>query len=133
MAPPRFQLLVVAALAVLAACAAPGGARSGAIAGDTEALLAAAEADLAAGDPADARQWLAGIKADTLDAAQRARVRVVQAEVLLAEDQAIEALEMLPPPAELRALPELTLRAEAARGRAQFRIGDAVGATRTLV
>ena len=133
MAPPRFQLLLVAALAVLAACASPGGARSGAIAGDTEALLAAAEADLAAGDPADARQWLAGIKADTLDAAQHAHVRVVQAEVLLAEDQAIEALEMLPPPAELRAMPDLTLRAEAARGRAQFRIGDAVGGTRTLV
>ncbi len=134
MTPSRFRLpLLAAALGALAACATPGGAPPGAIAGDTEALLAAAEADLASGDPTDARQWLAGIKADTLDTAQRARVRVVQAEVLIAEGQAIEALEMLPSPAELRDRAELALRGEAVRGRAQFRIGDVVGATRTLV
>jgi uncharacterized protein len=134
MTPPRFRLsLLVAILTVLAACAAPGGPRSGAIAGDSEALMAAAEADLATGEPADARQWLAGIRADSLDSRQRARLRLLQVEILLAEDQPIEALQQLPLALELKAWPELMLRAEADRARVLFRIGDVVGGTRTLV
>ena len=134
MTPPRFRLsLLVAALTVLAACAAPGGTRSGAIAGDADALMAAAEADLAAGDAADARQWLAGVRVDTLDARERARLRLLQAEILLAEQRPIEALQALPIPAELTSWPELARREQADRGRVLFRIGDVVGGTRTLV
>jgi hypothetical protein len=134
MTPPRFRLsLLVAALTVLAACAAPGGTRGGAIAGDADALMAAAEADLAAGDAADARQWLAGVRVDTLDAHERARLRLLQAEILLAEQKPIDALQALPIPAELKPWPELALREQADRGRVLFRIGDVVGGTRTLV
>lgn len=134
MTPPRFRLsLLVAALVVLAACAAPGGVRTGALAGDAEALMAAAEADLAAGEAADARQWLAGVRADMLDAPQRARLRLLQAEILLAEQKPIEALQALPIPAELKPWPQLALREQGDRARVLFRIGDVVGGTRTLV
>ena len=134
MTPPRFRLsLLGAALTVLAACAAPGGVRTGAIAGDAEALMTAAEADLAAGDAGDARQWLAGVRSDALDAPQRARLRLLQAEILLAEQKPIEALQALPIPAELRSWPELALREQADRARVLFRIGDVVSGTRTLV
>lgn len=130
---PRFQIsLSAAVLAVLAACAAPGGGR-GAVAGDAEGVMAAAEADLAAGDPADARQWLAAVKQDALEPPQRARLRLLQAEILLAEDEPIEALQALPLASELRAWPELARREEADRARVLFRIGDTVGATRLLV
>jgi outer membrane PBP1 activator LpoA protein len=124
--------LLAAMLTVLAACAAPGAGRAPA-AGDAEGLMAAAEADLAAGDPADARQWLGGLRPDALDPAQRARLRLLRAELLLAEDEPIEALQALPLAAELKAWPELGLRLEADRAQVLFRIGDIVGATRTLV
>jgi len=134
MNPPRLRLsLLVAALTVLAACATPGGVRTGAIAGDAEALMAAAEADLASGDAGDARQWLAGVRPNALDPQQRARLRLLQVEILLAEDRPIEALQQLPLASELKDWPALTLRAEANRARVLFRIGDVVGGTRTLV
>ena len=134
MTTPRFPLSVlVAALTVLAACAAPGGGRAQVSGDDAVGLMAAAEADLASGDPADARQWLAGLRAETLDPQLRARLRLLQAEILLAEGKAIEALQGLPLATELKAWPELALRAEADRALVLFRIGDTVGATRTLV
>jgi outer membrane PBP1 activator LpoA protein len=133
MAPFRLHVSLLAAmLTVLAACAAPGAGRAPA-AGDAEGLMAAAEADLAAGDLADARLWLGGLRPEALDAPQRARLRLLQAELLLAEDEPIEALQALPLAAEVRAWPELGLRLEADRAQVLFRIGDIVGATRTLV
>lgn len=124
--------LLAAALVIVAACAAPGGSRALA-AGDPDSLLSAAEADLASGHPGDARNWLLGLKPDTLDEAQRLRVRLVQAEIALAEDQPIEALQALPLAEELKAQTVLAKRGEADRAQVLFRMGDAIGATRTLV
>jgi len=120
-------------LTVLAACAAPGGGRAQVAAGDAEGLMAAAETDLASGAPDDARQWLTGVRSEALDPAQRARLRLLRAEILLAEDRPIEALQALPLAVELRDWPELMLRGEADRAQVLFRIGDTVGATRMLV
>jgi len=134
MTPPRFRVsLFAAVLTVLAACAAPGGGRAQVGGDDAAGLMAAAEADLASGDPADARQWLAGVRPESLDPRQRAQLRLLQAEILLAEGAAIDALQGLPLATELKAWPDLALRAEADRALVLFRIGDTVGATRTLV
>ena len=133
MTPPRFQICLLAAALVIAACAAPGGGRALATSGDVESLLSAAEADLASGHPGDARNWLMGIRPDQFDEAQRLRAQLLQAEILLAEDKPVEALQMLPVAGALRDHPALGLRAEADRAQALFRMGDAVGATRTLV
>jgi outer membrane PBP1 activator LpoA protein len=120
------------AVLLIAACAAgPGGGR--ATAGDPDSVLSAAEADLAGGHPDDARQWLSGLRPEQLDAAQRLRAQLLQAEILLAEDRPVEALQALPLTTELRAQPQLALRAETDRANVLFRLGDAVGATRTLV
>lgn len=133
MTPSRFQIPLLAAALVIAACAAPGGSRALATNGDTESLLAAAEADLAGGHPGDARNWILGIRPDTMNPTQRLRFQLLQAEILLAEDRPVEALQALPPAPLPRDQPELALRAEADRGQILFRMGDAVGATRTLV
>ncbi|MGH8443420.1 MAG: penicillin-binding protein activator [Nevskiaceae bacterium] len=130
MNPPRFQVPLFVAVLLVAACAAPG---TRATPGDPDSLLGAAEADLASGQPDDARQWLLGLKPEQLDAAQKARARLLQVEILLAEDRPIEALQMLPLAGELKGMPELALRAEADRAQVLFRLGDVVGATRTLV
>lgn len=131
MTPPRFPLPMLFAALLAAACAAPGGSR--ATPGDPDSLMSAAEADLAGGSPADARQWLSGIPPEQMDAAQRLRAQLLQAEILLAKDRPVEALQALPLAVELRAQPQLAPRAEADRAQALFRLGDAVGATRTLV
>jgi hypothetical protein len=133
MNPHRFQVLLLAAALVIAACAAPGGGRALATSGDTESLFSAAEADLAAGHPGDARNWVLGIKTDTLDETRRLRLQLLQAEILLAEDNPVEALQMLPAAGAFAAAPELAPRAEADRAQILFRMGDAIGATRTLV
>ena len=130
MTPPRFQVSVLAAVLMVAACATSG---SRATAGDPDSLLGAAEADLAGGHPAEARQWLTGLQPDELDAVQRMRAQLLQAEILLAEDRPVEALQSLPLAVELRAVPQLAPRAEADRAQVLFRLGDVVGATRTLV
>jgi len=120
------------AVLLIAACAAgPGGGR--ATAGDPDSVLGAAEADLAGGHPEDARRWLSGLPPEQLDPAQRLRAQLLQAEILLAEDRPVEALQALPLTTELRAQPQLAPRAEADRANVLFRLGDAVGATRTLV
>ncbi len=132
MAPSRFPVPMLLAVLLIAACAAgPGGGR--ATAGDPDSVLGAAEADLASGNPGDARQWLSGLRPEQLDPAQRLRAQLLQAEILLAEDRPVEALQALPLTAELRAQPQLAPRAEADRAHILFRLGDAVGATRTLV
>jgi len=133
MNPSRFQVSLLAAALLVAACAAPGGSRATATPGDVESLLAAAETDLAGGHPGDARQWLLGIRPEQLDEVQRKRVQLLQAEILLAEDRPVEALQALPAAGVLRDPPELALRAEADRAQVLFRMGDAAGATRTLV
>jgi outer membrane PBP1 activator LpoA protein len=131
---PRLDVsLLAAVLTVLAACAAPGGARAPLAPGDAEGLMVAAETDLASGDPDDARQWLAGLRPEALEPRERARLRLLQAELLLAEGKAIDALQALPLAAEVSAWPDLALRLEADRAQVLFRIGDTVGATRTLV
>src|SRR6185503_17814056 len=96
-------------------------------------LMGAAETDLAAGHPAEARQWLAGLRPEDLNAFQRMRAQLLQAEILLAEERPVEALQSLPLTVELRPVPELAPRAEADRAQVLFRLGDVVGATRTLV
>lgn len=133
MSPPRLRVSLLAAALIVAACAAPRGSRALAISGDAESLLTAAEADLASGHPGDARNWLAGIRPEQMDETQRARTQLIQAEILLAEDRPVEALQALPLQGTLRAPTDLILRAEADRAQILFRMGDAVGATRTLV
>ncbi|MGQ0586048.1 MAG: penicillin-binding protein activator [Gammaproteobacteria bacterium] len=130
MNPPRFRPALLAAVLLAAACAAPG---TRATPGDPDSLLGAAEADLAGGHPDDARRWLGSLKPEQLDAPQQARARLLQVEILLAEDRPIEALQLLPLAGELKGMPGLALRAEADRAQVLFRLGDVVGATRTLV
>jgi outer membrane PBP1 activator LpoA protein len=122
---------MVFALLLVAACATSGGSR--ATPGDPDSLMSAAETDLAGGHPAEARQWLAGLRPEDLDAFQRMRAQLLQAEILLAEERPVEALQSLPLTVELRPVPELAPRAEADRAQVLFRLGDVVGATRTLV
>ncbi len=119
------------AVLLIAACATSGGSR--ATPGDPDSVLRAAETDLAGGHPGDARQWLSGLRPEALNPAQRVRAQLLQAEILLAEDRPVEALQALPLAAELRAQPQFAPRAEADRGLVLFRLGDVVGATRTLV
>jgi len=130
MTPPRFRWSVLAAVLMVAACATSG---SRATAGDPDSLMSAAEADLAGGHPAEARQWMSGVRPEDLNAFQRMRAQLLQAEILLAEARPVEALQSLPLAVELRAVPELAPRAEADRAHVLFRLGDVVGGARTLV
>ena len=64
--------------------------------------------------------------------AQHTRYLILQAEQLLADSKAIEALQMLPGSGQVRD-PALALRCERDRAQALFAIGDPVGATQILV
>jgi uncharacterized protein len=128
-----FGSLAATAALALVACAAPRAqpARSD-LPADNVALVALAEQELAHGDAADARALLAAVSPARLDPGQRQRLRVVRAELALADSQPVVALQELPAPGELPASP-LMARAEAARAQALFRLGDAVGATQALL
>jgi len=130
---PRIPLPAAALALAIAACAAPRGpAAQAASAADNEVLLTAAEAALAQGEAADARaQWQA-VAPDRLDAEQQIRYRLVQAELLLAEEKPVEALQVLPTAAEVRK-PALAVRLEGDRAGALFKMGDPIGATRAMV
>lgn len=134
MTPHRIPLPAVALALAIVACAAPRGPApaQAASADDIETLLSAAEAELARGDADDARAQLQGIAPDGLDPAQQLRYRLVQAELLLAEQKPIEALQLLPPAGELRD-PVFAARVESDRAAALFKMGDAVGATQAMV
>lgn len=131
---PRPKLLALALALAACACAAPRAQapRPALSAGDNENLLNVAEAELAQGDARDARTLLIGIAPDRLQPAQRQRLQLVQAEIALAEDQPVLALQALPAPGELRD-GTLAARAESDRAAALFRMGDAIGATQALV
>ncbi|HUR40666.1 MAG TPA: penicillin-binding protein activator [Verrucomicrobiae bacterium] len=131
---PLSRISLAALVFAVAACAAPRGGTPAlaASAGDNEAVLAAAEAQLARGDAGDAREALSGIAANLLDARQRVRLQLVQAEIFLAENKPLDALQALPTAGTLRD-PDLAIRAEGDRAGALFQMGDAIGATRTMV
>lgn len=129
----RIPLPAVALALAIVACAAPRGPAAQAVsAADNESLMAAAEAELAQGDAAGARARLQGVAPDQLEGTQPLRFQLLQAELLLAEDKPIEALQLLPPPGQV-ADPALAVRLEGDRAGALFRMGDAVGATRSMV
>jgi outer membrane PBP1 activator LpoA protein len=133
MSSPRIRLAATLLALVIVACASPRGpAAQAASAGDNEALLNAAEAELAQGDVEDARAQLQGIAQDRLDAQQQLRLQVVQAEIALALNQPVEALQLLPSATQAQD-PRLALRIEGDRAAALFKMGDPVGGTRTLV
>lgn len=130
----RTPLLALALVLVASACVPPR-ARAPApalSAADNEQLLNAAEAELAQDDARDARTLLLGISAARLTAPQQLRLRLVQAEIALAEDHPVVALQALPAPGQVRE-PALAARVESDRAAALFRMGDAVGATQALV
>jgi hypothetical protein len=130
---PRLQLSTLALALAIVACAAPRAPRVHAASpADNEALLQQAEEELARRDIDDARAALSGVAPAKLTPDQRTRWQVVQAEVALAEDQAVVALQTLPPPGQVRD-PALAARAQAVRAEALFRTGDAVGGTQALV
>ena len=130
---PRLRLPATLLALAIAACAAPRGpVAQAATAADNEALLQAAEAELAQGDGEDARRVLAGIAPDRLDSTQQLRYQLVQAEIALALNQPVEALQLLPAASQTRD-PALAVRIEGDRAAALFRMGDAVGGTRALV
>jgi outer membrane PBP1 activator LpoA protein len=131
MTSPRIGVPAAVLALAIVACAAPRGPAAQSAA-DNEVLLDAAEAELAEGDADDARGQLQGIAADRLSETQQLRYRLLQAELLLAEDKPIEALQLLPPPGEVRD-PALAIRAEGDRAGALFKMGDAIGAARTMV
>ncbi|MCI0750026.1 MAG: penicillin-binding protein activator, partial [Nevskiales bacterium] len=119
---------------LLAACTAPPGQRqvyTGPVQ-DNEMQLALAEQTLAAGDSAQASRTLSFIVPDELEAAQRTRYQLLQAEIALAEGTPLIALQALPPSGSLSD-PPLAARAERSRALALFRTGDAAGATRVLL
>jgi uncharacterized protein len=131
---PLSRLHLIALMLALVACAAPRAqAPAPALtAADNETLLAAAEQELAQGDPDDARTVLGGIAADRLDQLQQVRYQLVLSEIALAEQKPVEALQALPPPGQVRDR-RLAIRAEGDRAAALFRMGDAVGATQAMV
>ena len=129
---PRTAALALLVAFALIACAAHAPVTRATTTADNEALLAVAETELAAGDPDDARNVLSGIALDKLDALQKIRYALVQAEILLAEDKPVEALQALPPGAQIRDA-NLAVRAAGDRASALFRMGDAIGATQAMV
>jgi uncharacterized protein len=129
----RIPLPAVALALAIVACAAPRGPAAQATSeAEKEALLSAAGAELAQGNAAGARAALQGVAPDQLEGLQQLRVQLLQAEVLLAEDKPIEALQLLPRSGQV-ADPALAARLEGIRAGALFRMGDAVGATRAMV
>lgn len=132
MRPSRPSASLLALAFVIAACA-PAPQRAQAVAaGDDEALLRAADHEIAEGRADAARAALAGIDVTSLDPLQRTRLALLEAEIALAEDKPVIALQALPSAAELRLSP-LAARAEADRANALYRMGDAIGATQVLV
>lgn len=130
---PRIPLPAVALALAIVACAAPRGPAAQATSPEGNAsLLANAEAELAQGDAADARAQLQGVAQDRLEPAQQLRFQLLQAELLLAEDKPIEALQALPAASQVRE-PALAVRLEGARAGALFRMGDSIGAARAMV
>jgi uncharacterized protein len=129
----RVALPVFALPLALIACAAaraPVPARATS-ADDNAALLAVAESELAEGDPGDARSVLTGIAPEKLDPLQQVQYQLVQAEIFLAEEKPVEALQALPGTSIRDAT--LAVRAAGDRAAALFRMGDAIGATQALV
>lgn len=127
---PRLPVSVLAF--VLAACSPAPYRALAASAADNETLMGAAEQELTEGHPDAARATLADIAAAQLDAHQRTRLSLLQAEIALAEDKPVLALQALPSAADLKLSP-LASRAEADRAQALFKLGDAIGATQALV
>lgn len=122
-----------AAALLMAACTAtraqPTVVRTPAEAG---AVLQKAERDLAQGDADDAREALDTVAPAQLDARQRAQISVLDAEISLAQDQPLQALQALPPAGEIRE-PALAARIEAARAQALFRLGDPIGGVQAML
>lgn len=126
------MLLPTLALA-LAACAANFPAPPQAVtAADNDALLTSAEQHLAQGQAAEARATLGSLALNRLDANQDLRRQLIQAEVELAQDHPVEALQVLPSSEHIRDQ-LLAVRAEGDRAGALFRMGDAVGATQAML
>lgn len=118
---------------LITACAVPNGQhRIYASAGGEDQQLSAAERELEQSDPEDARAALRGIEPQRLDARQKLRYQLLQADIALTEDKPLVAQQMVPPAESIRDA-ELAIRAEAIRARALFRMGDAVAATEALL
>ena len=100
-------------------------------AADNDALLAQAEQQLAENRPDNARATISSLAVDRMPPEQILRYQLVQAEIDLAQDHPVEALQKLP--AGQIADPRMTIRAEGDRASALFRMGDAVGATRAML
>lgn len=94
-------------------------------------LIGEAEAAISAGDDRAAESLLSRLPAGSLDAVQLARAQIVRAEIGLHRRQPDFALRALPPSSHH--IPALSSRMEQLRAQAQFMLGDAVSAVRTLV
>lgn len=130
---PRLHALSLPLALAMAACAAPHAYRAQAASPlDDAPLLDAAEQALARDRPGDARESLAQLTGSPLDPRQKLRLTLIEAEIALAEDRPVVALQRVPPPGEIRDA-ALAARAEADRARALFRMGDAIAATQALV
>jgi outer membrane PBP1 activator LpoA protein len=134
MTPTRLPLSMLMLALAIAACATPQGSyrAHASVAAGPDAAFAAAETALAGGRPDEARAVIAGAGAASLDTAQRVRLVLIQAEIALAEDRPVEALQALPAAGDVPD-PALAIRAEGDRAQALFRTGDAIGAAQALV
>lgn len=128
----RFAALVI--VLPLAACAAPRGQREvfQPTPHNIETQLLTAESEMRRSDPGDAAQALAPLADAPLDPLQRIRYQLLRAELALAEQKPLLALQTLPAAGQIRD-PALALRAEHSRAQALFQMGDAVSATQVLV
>ena len=128
----RFAALTI--VLPLAACAAAQGTREVFRASPQaiETQLLTAETELRHNDIEDAAQALAPLADVPLDVTQRLHYQLLQAELALAEEKPLAALQALPPAGQIRDA-TLALRAEQNRAQALFLMGDAVGATQVLV
>lgn len=132
MSSPRLSVPVLAFALAIVACSPAVYRAQAASSGDNETLMAAAEHELAEGHADAARATLSGIAGAELDARQRTHLQLLLAEIALAEDKPVVALQALPTSADLKLSP-LASRGEADRAQTLFRMGDAIGATQALV
>lgn len=96
-----------------------------------EPLVVGAEAAMMQTDDRRAETLLSQIPAGSLDAMQLARVQIVRAEIGVQRQSPQIVLRSLPAGSEH--VPALAPRIELLRARAQFQLGDPVGAVRSLV
>lgn len=129
---PRLPASILAFVIALGACSPAAYRAQAASTADNETLLTAAEQELAAGRASAARTTLGDLAPAQLDTRQHLRLALLSAEIALAEDKPVVALQALPTAAELKGSP-FAPRAEADRAQALFRMGDAIGGTQALV